>query len=114
MITAVRVNPGCRSNLASSVVLPLPRKPVSTVTGSREAAAAIEIGLMSMRRGREGRISAALRAQAVNLDGLAFDHEAQGGGAAGNGPGDHGIIEFADRGATRADEELPGMQYFRA
>ena len=37
MITAARFMPGWRSSRRSSVVLPLPRKPVMTVTGSRPA-----------------------------------------------------------------------------
>ena len=40
MITAVRENSGLLSRRASSVVLPLPRKPVSTETGIMAAAAA--------------------------------------------------------------------------
>src|SRR5437899_4794459 len=39
MITAVSASSGRRSSLLSSVVLPLPRKPVSTVTGMRSSAA---------------------------------------------------------------------------
>ena len=39
MITAVSASSGRRSSLFSSVVLPLPRKPVSTVTGMRCSAA---------------------------------------------------------------------------
>src|SRR5207253_3397146 len=37
-MTAVAAMPGCFSTWLSSVVLPLPRNPVSTVTGIREAA----------------------------------------------------------------------------
>src|SRR6266545_6491230 len=40
MITAVSASSGRRNSLLSSVVLPLPRKPVSTVTGMRCSAAA--------------------------------------------------------------------------
>src|SRR5882724_10257084 len=39
MITAVSASSGRRSSLLSSVVLPLPKKPVSTVTGMRCSAA---------------------------------------------------------------------------
>src|SRR2546429_3712330 len=39
MITAVSASSGRRKSLFSSVVLPLPRKPVSTVTGMRSSAA---------------------------------------------------------------------------
>src|SRR6187551_121507 len=39
MITAVSASSGRRNSLFSSVVLPLPKKPVSTVTGMRSSAA---------------------------------------------------------------------------
>src|SRR3990170_2059119 len=45
MITAVSASSGRRSSLFSSVVLPLPKKPVSTVTGMR-CSAAVCVSLM--------------------------------------------------------------------
>src|SRR4029453_12906561 len=46
MITAVSASSGRRSSLFSSVVLPLPKKPVSTVTGMR-CSAAVCVSLMN-------------------------------------------------------------------
>ena len=42
-MTAVAAMPGCFSTWFKTVVLPLPRNPVSTVTGIREAASIADI-----------------------------------------------------------------------
>src|ERR1700682_2233677 len=58
-MTAVAAMPGCFNTWLSSVVLPLPRNPVSTVTGMRAAGSRNAMGWPLLVAGRLSRETAA-------------------------------------------------------